>query len=40
MRGIYEGLPAIAGSTHTILDLRIIVSEVYDNYVVLLVKIA
>ena len=40
VRGIYESIPSVAGSTHTVLDLRIIVSEIYDNYVVLLVKIA
>ena len=38
VRGIYQSVPSIAGSTYTILDLRITVSEVYDDYVVLLVK--
>ena len=40
VRGLYEIVPSIAGSTHTILDLRITVSEVYDDYVVLLVKLS
>jgi hypothetical protein len=31
--GVYESVPSIAGSTHTILDLQIAVSEVYDDYV-------
>jgi hypothetical protein len=38
VRGIYESIPSTVGSTQTVLDLRINVSEVYDDYVVLLVK--
>lgn len=38
--GIYESIPSVAGSTHAILDLTIKVSEVYDDYVVLLVKLS
>jgi hypothetical protein len=40
VRGINQIVPSTVGSTQTILDLRIIVSEVYDDYVVLLVKLA
>jgi hypothetical protein len=36
--GNSETLPAIAGKTYDILGIYVVVSEVYDDYVVLLVK--
>ena len=38
VQGISETLPAITGKTYNILGIQVIVSEVHDDYVVLLVK--
>ena len=38
VQGVSETLPAIAGRTYDILGIQVIVSEVHDDYVVLLVK--
>jgi len=40
VRGLYEIIPMDAGQTHTVLDLQVKVSEVYDDYVVLLAKLS
>lgn len=38
VQGMSETLPAITGRTYDILGINVIISEVYDDYVVLLVK--
>ena len=40
VKGNAETIPAIAGRTYDVLAIRVVVSEVHDDYVVLLVKLA
>ena len=38
LQGSSETLPAVAGRTYNVLGISVVVSEVYDDHVVLLVK--